>query len=125
MADQFKISLLDGALFTQLNHFLVPLASNQCDVFPSLHCSVSSYILFFDRSHTHWRFKRYWPLCVLIWVSTIYLRYHYFIDVLAGFLLASVALRIAKTFEKKETRSEEMFESQRILQEEWNVEEVV
>jgi membrane-associated phospholipid phosphatase len=106
MADQFKISVSEGSLFTHLNHFLVPLASNHCDVFPSLHCSVSSYILFFDRLHAKSRFKRYLPLCVLIWISTIYLRYHYFIDIIAGFSLAYIALQIAHNFYKKAIRKE-------------------
>ncbi len=32
------------------------------------------------------------PLCVAIVVSTLYLRYHYLVDVLAGFAVAAVAL---------------------------------
>ena len=33
--------------------------SNGVDVFPSLHCAVSSFFLFFDRRHRPWRFKLY------------------------------------------------------------------
>ena len=62
------------------------------DCFPSLHCAVSSYILFFDRRHRRWRFWLYLVPCVGLWVSTLYLRYHYFVDLVAGFALSAAAL---------------------------------
>jgi membrane-associated phospholipid phosphatase len=62
------------------------------DVFPSLHCAVSAFFLFFDLLHRRWRFWLYLVPCVGLWLSTIYLRYHYFIDVICGFVLAAFAL---------------------------------
>ena len=63
--------------------------------FPSLHTAASSVALVYA-----WRFLRRWfwvllPFVLGLWVSTIYLRHHYFMDLLAGWALAPVALWIA------------------------------
>jgi hypothetical protein len=94
MAGEFSVPL-HGWLFSQWNAALVARGSIGADVFPSLHCAVSSYILFFDLRHRRWRFWLYLVPCLLLWVSTIYLRYHYFIDCLCGFALSAFALWLA------------------------------
>ena len=91
MADQFQ-SPLNGWWMTKLNAAIVARGSNGVDVFPSLHCAISTFFLLFDRRHRPWRFKLYVVPCVGLWLSTIYLRYHYFVDVLCGFALAALAL---------------------------------
>jgi membrane-associated phospholipid phosphatase len=64
------------------------------DCFPSLHTALTTISLVY-----FWRYRRAWrggralfavcaPLIVLLWASTLYLRYHYFVDVLAGWSLA-------------------------------------
>jgi membrane-associated phospholipid phosphatase len=40
------------------------------------------------------------PLAVGLWVSTIYLRHHYVVDLLAGFALAPVALWAAPRLDR-------------------------
>jgi membrane-associated phospholipid phosphatase len=95
MTDQFT-KPLDGWWVTKWNAAIVTAGSNKVDVFPSLHCAVSCFLLFFDRRHRPWRFKLYLVPAVGLWLSTIYLRYHYFIDVLAGFALAAFALWLAR-----------------------------
>ena len=61
------------------------------DAFPSLHTAVTVFLLLHVwRSFPAWR----WPLAatpVCILISTVFLRYHYLIDLLAGLLLAAVA----------------------------------
>lgn len=94
MADQFQ-QPLTGFLVTGWNAAVVAKGSNGVDVFPSLHCAVSAFFLFFDRKHRPWRFWIYLAPCVGLWISTIYLRYHYLIDVIIGFLLAAFALGVA------------------------------
>jgi hypothetical protein len=100
MGDQFTVSL-SGGWITKLNAAIIARGSNGVDVFPSLHCGVSSFFLFFDRQHKPWRFKLYLIPCIGLWISTIYLRYHYFIDVVCGFALSAFALWIAKYCARK------------------------
>ena len=101
MAEQFRVPLTGGPI-TRLNDLIVRLGSNGVDVFPSLHCALSSYFLFFDRRHTRWRFLLYLAPCLGLWFSTLYLRYHYFIDLLCGFALSAFALWISARFEREE-----------------------
>jgi hypothetical protein len=97
MADQFTVPL-SGWWITRLNAAVVARGSNGVDVFPSLHCAISTFFLFFDRRHRPWRFKLYLVPCVGLWFSTIYLRYHYAIDVVCGFALAAFALFLSHRY---------------------------
>jgi PAP2 superfamily len=100
MANQFTVPL-SGWWITKWNTAIVARGGNGVDVFPSLHCAISSFFLFFDRRHKPWRFKLYLVPCAGLWISTIYLRYHYFIDVLCGFALSAFALWIARHSQQK------------------------
>jgi hypothetical protein len=95
MKEQFTTPLT-GWWFTKWNAAIVAAGSNGVDVFPSLHCAVSSFFLFFDRWHRPWRFRLYLVPCVGLWFSTIYLRYHYAIDVCCGFALSAFALWLTR-----------------------------
>jgi membrane-associated phospholipid phosphatase len=103
MRDAFHVPL-EGYAVTRWNDALVRFGSNGVDVFPSLHCAVSSYFLFFDRRHTRWRYLLYLVPCAGLWISTIYLRYHYAVDLLAGFALSAAALWLSARFEARERR---------------------
>lgn len=72
------------------------LESVNRDCFPSLHTAITTVSLIYM-----WRLRARWPagswilavsapLIVSLWASTIYLRYHYAVDVLAGWALAFV-----------------------------------
>jgi len=100
MADQYTVSL-DGWWITHWNAAIVARGSNGVDVFPSLHCAVSSFLLFFDRRHRPWRFRIYLVPCVGLWLSTIYLRYHYLIDIVCGFALSAFALWLCRRYSSK------------------------
>lgn len=84
-----------GGWITAFNQMVVDRASNRVDVFPSLHVSVSAFILLFDRRFALWRYRVYLPAAIGLWISTVYLRFHYGIDVIAGAVLAGIALRVA------------------------------
>jgi PAP2 superfamily len=98
MAREFHVPFT-GWYFTRWNAAMVHFGSNGIDVFPSLHCAISSYMLFFDRWYKKWRFRLYAIPCVGLWFSTIYLRYHYFIDVLVGFTLSASVLYFTRRYQ--------------------------
>ena len=89
-------STIAGGWLTHLNETIVRNGSTRVDVFPSLHVAASAFMLFFDRIHARTRFWFYLGPAVGLWISTIYLRYHYGIDVLAGFALAACTLYLAE-----------------------------
>jgi membrane-associated phospholipid phosphatase len=66
------------------------------DIFPSLHTAVMAFITIhaFRRWQAHWLYKPvailylFWTLQIMI--ATIYLRWHYTVDLVAGLTVASV-----------------------------------
>ena len=98
LADRFTIPL-EGSAPTATLLGIIAAGTNGVDVFPSLHCAVSAYCLFFDRRHARWRYYAYLGPCIVLWASTLYLRYHYLVDLAAGFALAAFATWVAKRFE--------------------------
>jgi membrane-associated phospholipid phosphatase len=77
---------------------LLPVDSRAA--FPSLHAGVSLVALLYA-----WRTLRPWfwvllPFVLGLWASTIYLRHHYAVDLLAGWLLAPVAMALAPRLDK-------------------------
>ena len=86
--------LLDPALK------LVNRGSNAVDVFPSVHVAASLYLLLFD--WRHWRRRFWWVLapCAVLWLSTLYLRFHYFVDLLAGAAVALVGWWTAQKYSR-------------------------
>ncbi len=74
------------------------------DCFPSLHTAMSSITLVY-----FYRFKRFYtggkivfyialPLVISLWVSTVYLRYHWVVDVFAGWILALICVYLSPVF---------------------------
>jgi hypothetical protein len=95
---------LKGYFMTDFLAACYAAGTNLTDIFPSLHVAASCFLLFFDMK---WNRRRFW-LCLIpcagIWFSTVYLRYHYFADVLAGFAAAAAALAIARIARRREER---------------------
>ncbi len=72
---------------------LLPVDSRAA--FPSIHTAVSLVVLFYA-----WRYLRVWfwillPFVLGLWASTVYLRHHYVVDLIAGWLLAPFAVWVA------------------------------
>jgi membrane-associated phospholipid phosphatase len=64
-------------------------------VFPSLHVGISFVVWLYAFRNSR---KLFWilsPLVLSLFVSTIYLRYHYLIDVVAGLVLAPLCFFLA------------------------------
>lgn len=87
MIDQYSAPLDDTLVTTVVRDLGVAYGT-----FPSLHAGVSFVVVVFA-----WRYNRrlFWPLLFFalnVWLSTIYLRYHYVLDLIAGWLLAAAAI---------------------------------
>jgi len=73
--------------------------SNRVDAFPSVHVAASIYLLLFDWGHRRRRFWWFLLPCLLLWFSSLYLRFHYFVDVLAGAVVALAGWWMAEEYE--------------------------
>jgi membrane-associated phospholipid phosphatase len=63
--------------------------------FPSLHTAVTTLALFYAWRHARRLFFLLVPFVIGLWVSTIYLRHHYFVDLVGGWALAPIAAWLA------------------------------
>jgi PAP2 superfamily len=81
-------------------------ASNGLDVFPSVHLAASLYLLLFDWKH--WRRRFWWVLgpCLILAFATLYLRFHYLVDLLAAVPVALIGWWMAEAYEATTRESE-------------------
>lgn len=94
MADRFQ-GPLAGSSFSIAHHAFVLRGTNGIDAFPSLHCALTGFVLLFDAARAPRRFRLMLAPVGLLWIATVYLRYHYVADVLAGGAAAAAGLWIA------------------------------
>jgi len=82
---------LAGLCLTQpIQRALEILEPIRMDCFPSAHTSVAVVVLGFAYRYRRSIFLAMFPLIMALIVSTVYLRYHYAVDVVAGILLGLV-----------------------------------
>lgn len=87
---------LEGPVFWPLVREAVDAGGPQKDIFPSLHTAVPTFLAIFSFRHRQRLPFRYtWPivafLATQIIVATMFLRWHYLVDVVAGLVLAATA----------------------------------
>jgi membrane-associated phospholipid phosphatase len=92
---------LAGGLITDANRVLIDATRVPRDCFPSLHVAISALLLVYA-----WRVSRSFallvaPFVVGNWVSTLYLRYHYLIDVVAGFALVPIVYAAVRAWTRR------------------------
>jgi len=98
--EAFRVPL-KGVLYVPATGIL-DLARAPRDVFPSLHVGISTIALWYA---VRWR-RAGWlalPFVILNWLSTLYLRYHYLVDVFAGWATAALAIASAGWLLRLET----------------------
>lgn len=87
---------LHGGRFHALVLQSVAATGGNHGAFPSLHVAASAYLCAFDLRRHLLRGLTYAPMVALIAVSTIFLRYHYLVDVVTGFAIAALAFVAAE-----------------------------
>lgn len=92
-AELYSINL-QGLTITKINQQIDTLRFTR-DIFPSLHIAMSTIFLIFAYRHSRKLFILYLPFMTSLWISTLYLRYHYVIDIIAGFCLAILVIYLA------------------------------
>ena len=82
---------------------LTPDVFAQRDAFPSGHTILIVLVVFMSRKFKSNSFYFYLPYSILMLFSTIYLRYHYVIDIIAGLVFAVVVIIIAQVLYRKDS----------------------
>lgn len=106
MAQQFQHQLPSG-MWLDAVMTTVSSGGAQKDIFPSLHTAAPTFLALFSLRHRDKLPFRYtWPVVaffsVNIIVATMYLRWHYIIDVVAGLFLATGALLGTVALQRRE-----------------------
>jgi membrane-associated phospholipid phosphatase len=109
LADQFQ-NPLPGGFFWQRVLETVAAGGAQKDIFPSMHTAYPTFVALFSFHHRRQLPFRYtWPLVSFIVLNivgaTMYLRWHYLIDVIAGLCLAGLAFAASVVVVRFETRT--------------------
>ncbi len=95
LRDQYTVGLSQPlAMFNRQMDFL-DYARIQRDVFPSLHVGISFLVWLYAYRNSRRLFWILMPLVLSLWVSTVYLRYHYLVDCVAGLILAPACFGLA------------------------------
>jgi len=90
------MDLQAGPITQSIQGILNSLEHNKTDAFPSGHTAVALMTLYYSWKHCERTlFRILLPLVSLLIFSTVYLRYHYVIDVIAGVLLAVLTISLA------------------------------
>jgi membrane-associated phospholipid phosphatase len=90
---------LDGWMISEpIQRALNRLEGIKRDAFPSGHTGVALTVLYCAYLYEKKIFWIYLPIVILLILSTVYCRYHYVVDVLAGILLALVTIVIGNGY---------------------------
>ncbi len=98
---------LQGAFWWRQVELTVATAGAQLDIFPSLHTAYPAYFALHAYAHRQTQpFGWLWPIlafvAVNIIIATMFLRWHWFIDVAMGLLLAFAARKFAVAVSERE-----------------------
>jgi hypothetical protein len=89
---------LEGYFFADMFRYSMEETRSRetdCCVFPSVHVALSALVLYYSLKLQDRTKYLLGPAIILSWIATIYLRRHYFVDAIAGFILAAVVCAIA------------------------------
>jgi membrane-associated phospholipid phosphatase len=101
LRDQFTVPLHQPLAVVNRQIDFMDFARIKRDVFPSLHAGISFVVWLYAYRNSRRLFWILAPLILSLWVSTVYLRYHYLIDVVAGLAMAPLCFLLANWLFKR------------------------
>lgn len=101
LRDQFTVPLSQPLEIVNRHIEFMDYARIKRDVFPSLHTGISFVVWLYAWRNSRRLFGILSPFILSLWVSTVYLRYHYLIDVVAGLVLAPLCFVLANWLFKR------------------------
>ncbi|MDE0469037.1 MAG: phosphatase PAP2 family protein [Candidatus Poribacteria bacterium] len=88
---------LSKGFFFKLTHSIISRGSSKGTAFPSSHVSLSVIVLLYALRYDSTAFLILLPMCIGLTLGTVYGRFHYAIDALAGVALAGIVFGITTT----------------------------
>lgn len=91
---------LGGSFFRQLTIFMEQCCQNRDGCFPSPHCAAGTVMLIYLWKYHKAAFYFILPVIISFYISTVYGRYHYISDMVAGIFIGVVTALIEPKIEK-------------------------
>jgi membrane-associated phospholipid phosphatase len=104
LASSHTVPLETTALSRAISSTLDELENTKFDVFPSGHTMIAVVVLLAAFQRARDAFWWLLPIAVCLVISTVYCRYHYVIDVIAGATLAAITVPVADRIYDRWTR---------------------
>lgn len=101
LAPLYSVPLEGSAITDFVRGFVASAESLQWDCFPSGHTAVTLVVLWYALREERPAFYFFLPIASLLLISTVYCRYHYAIDLMAGVPVAVVSVLSADWLEYK------------------------
>ena len=101
LAPFYRVSLEGTAITDFVRGFVASAESLQWDCFPSGHTAVILVVLWYAFREESAAFYFLLPIACLLLVSTVYCRYHYVIDLMAGIPVAAISVLLGDWLEYK------------------------
>ncbi|MBI1940691.1 MAG: inositol phosphorylceramide synthase [Acidobacteria bacterium] len=101
LRDQYTVPLSQPLAIVNRQIEFMDFARIKRDVFPSLHTGISFLVWLYAFRNSRRLFWILSPFILSLWVSTVYLRYHYLVDVVAGLVLAPLCFVLANWLFKR------------------------
>lgn len=98
LADLQSVQLNTTPVTNFLQNLLNTIEGKHHDCFPSGHVAVSLLVLYYAFKYEKKVFYIFLPLIISLIFSTVYLRYHYVVDIFGGILLFFLTLYISENF---------------------------
>jgi membrane-associated phospholipid phosphatase len=97
----FQVTLSGGPI-TNFQEYLIGMMPNHAAraAFPSLHSAVSCLSLYYAWKYCRWYFPILLVFVLVLLASTVYLRHHWVVDLLAGTCLVPWTLWLAPRYER-------------------------
>ncbi len=87
LADQFTRDF-GGFFFDSAQRNIIINAASSRGAFPSLHCATTLLAMIYAFKHSKLMFWVFLPISTALVLGTVYLRHHYVVDIIAGFMLS-------------------------------------
>jgi len=100
---------IKGFIFAPLAQWVVKVAGLHGGCMPSSHVAVTMVVFVFAYKYTRRLFYFLGPLILSLFIGTIWGRFHYISDVIAGILVGIFSLYLAKRIEKDRKRKEQQY----------------
>ncbi|MCJ7458559.1 MAG: phosphatase PAP2 family protein [candidate division Zixibacteria bacterium] len=100
---------IKGFIFAPLAQWVVKVAGLHGGCMPSSHVAVTMVVFVFAYKYTRRLFYFLGPLILSLFIGTIWGRFHYISDVIAGILVGIFSLYLAKRIEKDRKRKKQQY----------------